>query len=74
MTLKGARRRFAESMVAEASATNRFCPVSTRYMTQNMATVDLASSRLHDSTSYHSGLDTMRRMARMWKGAKSYLA
>ena|GEM_PF-4467896 len=34
----------------------------------------LASERLHDSTSYHSGLLMMRWIAFFWKGAKGYFA
>ena len=74
LILKGSSNRFAESIVAEASATNRLRLVSVRYMSMNMATVDLASSRLQESTSYHSSLAMTLRMALMWKGANSYLA
>lgn len=35
----------------------------------NMATVDFASSRDHERTSYQSGLEVMRLMARTWNGA-----
>ena len=43
-------------------------------MTQNMVHVDFASSRLHESTSNHSGLEVMRLIARRWNGANSYCA
>ncbi|WP_354668852.1 MULTISPECIES: hypothetical protein [Muribaculaceae] len=47
------------------------CPVSTRYRIMHMVMVDLASSRLHDSTSNHSSLAMMRLMARLWNPANS---
>ena len=51
-----------------------FRPVSDRYSTANIVMVLLASERLHDSTSYHSGLLMMRWIAFFWKGAKGYFA
>ena len=72
--LYGKSRRLAESMVADASATKCLRPVSTRYMMMNMATVDFASSRDHESTSYHSSLDIIRCIAATWNGANSYFA
>ena len=51
-----------------------FRPVSVTNRTINMETVDLASSRLHESTSNHSSCAMMRCMARFWKSANSYLA
>ena len=62
------------SLLLEVRITFFLRPVSVRYMTMNMVTVDLASSRLQESTSNHSSCAMIRRIAFFWKSANSYLA
>lgn len=60
----------AFSWLLETSSTLRLRFVSTRYMMHMKTMVDLASSRDHESTSYHSGLEVIRRIAFFWKEVK----
>ncbi|WP_352230831.1 MULTISPECIES: hypothetical protein [Bacteroidales] len=71
MARYGASSLAALSLELEVRMTLCLCPVSTRYRIMHMVMVDLASSRLHDSTSNHSSLAMMRLMARLWNPANS---